>query len=233
MKYKFALAAILFTSTLQAQTTTEPLGKGTSWYLDVHAGFNKAVMSGSGVDRMADVATSHGSSLRVEGHQGFEAGINLRRTLGSIFHVKSGINFSQRGTTLWNTPYVEFPVYQSDYIGIPLLVGFATNYQTDDKIALSVDLGVALFANLNTDQLDWIIDTHAVTNFIFQPELSYKISPLLTIGVQYRYAKDLNSAYTFFYSNVSVPKDYEHYYTTKALLVSVRFKLPNPTTVNE
>ncbi|MBX2916268.1 MAG: outer membrane beta-barrel protein [Cyclobacteriaceae bacterium] len=233
MKYTFVVAALLITSTLQAQTTTAPLGNLTGWYLDVHAGFNKAVMSGSGVDRMAGVATSHGSKLRVEGHKGFEAGINVRKTLGDFFHVKSGINFSQRGTTLWNTPYVEFPVYQSSYIGIPLLVGFATNYRTDDKMALSVDAGIALFANSSTDQLDWIIDTHAVTDFIFQPELSFKISPMLTVGIQYRYAKDLNSAYTFFYSNVSVPKDYEHYYTTKALLVSVRLKLPNPTTVHE
>ena len=97
-------------------------------------------------------------------------------------------------------------------------------------MALSVDLGVALFANSSTDQLDWIIDTHAVTDFIFQPELSYKISPNLTVGVQYRYAKDLNSAYTFFYSDIPVPKYYDHYYTTNALLLSLRYKLPKPTT---
>lgn len=232
MKYLLLSTCLLLTTNLFAQTTTEvPVGKGTGWYLDIHAGFNKATLSGSGVDRMADVASGHGDELRVESHTGLEAGVNIRRTLGGFFHVKSGINFSQRGTTLWNTGYVELPNYQSAYLGLPLLLGFTTNgYKTNIKFALTVDAGVAVFANVKTNTLSWIKETHAVTDFIFQPGLAYQITPALTLGAQYRYAKDLSNAYTFYY----LPEyKYEHRYTTNAFLLSLRFRLPDPTPTHE
>lgn len=222
MKCLYSFVLLLFTSTLYAQTSTEvPMGQGAGLYLDVHAGFNRATLSGSGVDRMDDITSGHGDEMRIESHTGFEGGINIRQTLGGFFHVKSGINFSQRGTTLWNTGYVKLPRYQSLYLGLPLLFGFTTNgYKTNIKFAFTLDAGIAVYANISSST-DWIVDTHAVTDFLFQPGMSYQITPLLNLGVQYRYAKDLTTAYTFYY----VPEHkYEDKYTTQALLVSLRFK---------
>jgi opacity protein-like surface antigen len=225
------LLLVLSLSAFSAHAQTDSV-KYSPWYFDFTIGVNQSKLSGSEVDFMQGIVTSHkDGKLKMTSQTGIDVGILTGRRLGKYFNVKSGLQVMQRGVTLENTGYVEKPAPSSLFVGVPFMLGAHSHSFTSEKgFGIFVEGGVSYLFNASDNSNGWVTETYSILDVVVEAGVEFSISPKLTAGLRYTYMDDLNHAYTFArqYSdgtgNLNLRRNYDYYYSTNTFSASLRLK---------
>ena len=199
------------------------------WYLDISLGIVQSKLSGSEVDFMQSIVTSHrDGELKMKSRTGIGLDFLARRRLGNHFHLKSGLQYVQRGASLENTGYVQKPYPSAEYLGVPFIIGVTTgSYGNEKAFGLYLNGGMAYLLNV-ADNSTWVTKTHSVLDIVIETGVEIALSRTVSLGLNYKLMKDLNKAHTFSrqYSdgtgNLNLRREYDYYYTTQTFSASLR-----------